>query len=210
MRIEIPKAYKDVTIKQYAQLVSLRKKYTEDYDDFDVILEIIAIMSGANIGQLSEVGTRDIMKVWKALSFLDTPPDNIKMSRYLNVNRIDYIADFDVTKMKAGQYIDFKHYLKTGDVIGNLHNILAIFYIPVLKKYGDRPQPEVAEDFYNNVSIDVAYSASVFFCNLLIKWMSPTNQSIGDQIRQTMAEVFTIPAQTIETHSLINGDGTQF
>lgn len=189
MRVEIPKNWHSVTIKQFHELSKVKADQTEETDSLDLAIEIISIMSGVERQRLFGASLKAIRELWSALSFIENTSFEDKCQQRIKVNGVSYYADFDTTKMCAGQYMDFKHYMKSADVIGNLHNILAIFYIPVGKRYNDKPQPEIAEDFYNELPISVAYPVAVFFCQLSSEWMNHISLSIESQTRKILSEV---------------------
>lgn len=174
MRIELPKSWSDVSIGQFIELAKAKENCE---DEIDMTVELLSIMSGVGRNEIAKLSLTDITKLTNALQFLHTPlPD--KIEQRVKVNGVDYYADLNVQKMSAGQYIDLKHWTKGTNVIENLHDIMAVFYIPVGKKYGEKDG--IADEFYKDMPITLAYPIALFFWNLCASWM----QHIADYLHE--------------------------
>jgi hypothetical protein len=185
MRVELPASWKDVTIKQFIELAKVKAK---SEDEIDMTVEIISVMSGLERQKIAQLGLSDLKKLFTALTFLDSPiPDQCQQR--IKVKGVVYYSDFTIENFTAGQYIDLKHFIKGDDVIANIHNILAIFFLPVGKKYNEKPHAEVAEDFLNEVSISVAYPVALFFWSLCAAWMEHIADSLQKQSHETLMEM---------------------
>lgn len=100
---------------------------------------------------------------------------NKKVKQYVKANGQRYFLNYDLRKepMNAGRYVEVATY--SGDMIGNLHKILATMATPMfwswkgLKLYeGEINHAKVAEDMLH-LDFEIAYQAALFFCAVLRK-----------------------------------------
>ncbi len=201
MKVLLPNNWQSVSIKQFIDLSKLNR---EGLDDFDLSIEILSIMSELPRQELAKIKAVDITKLWRSLSFLEELSFDDQIPPIITIEGVKYKANLDVSKMTADQYMCFKNLMKTGDVIGNIHNIMATFYIPEGKKYNNVPIHEVSGAFYNHLSIAVAYPISVFFCRLSLEWMNHLRTCLDDQVLKTMQKVSELLPRT----SLKSGVGS--
>lgn len=169
MKIELPKSWKGVTINQFNELSKIKK--TDDDDDINIIVEIIHVLSGVPRPTIEQVALPDLIKMYKSLDFINKLEFSKELQKFIKVDNIIYKCEFDLSKMNANQYMSLKNILKKESITENIHEILAIFFIPVGKKFNEVSFNKIAETFYTDVSIDVAYPLALFFCNLYNDWM---------------------------------------
>ncbi len=179
MKLELPKDWQGVNIGQFIELSKSKDNHEEK---IDLIVEVVSILSGVERQKIAELDLLNLSKAYNAISFINDIGFPDKVEKHLHVEGITYIAELDISKMTAGQYIDLKHYAK--DAIGNLHNILSIFYIPIGKKYNEIPCQKVADDFYNHVSIATVYPVAVFFWTLSNLWMQSIKESTESKMKE--------------------------
>jgi hypothetical protein len=162
MQIKLPRYWSQITIGQFINIEQARK-YSNDF--IDQTIHIISILSGVPIEQVSMVNIVDVKEIHKSIGFIwkQEFPD-YKPEREIEVNGTIYRSDLDIRKITAAQYIDLVEFVKDEKkIISNIHNIMACFYIPKGQKYYQTPHAEVADEFYNHMTIDKAYSTAVFF-----------------------------------------------
>lgn len=97
-----------------------------------------------------------------------------KLQKYYYIGDRKYKTQLNLTKIKAGQFIDFQSYMS-----GNkkLEEILSIFLIPMKRrfgfwfeqKYAEYDMYEVQKEIYNNFQIADARTLSDFFLHLSTK-----------------------------------------
>lgn len=171
MKLELPGSWEDITIKQFSDITNAKENIN---DDLELMIEILSILSGVERQKLDQLDLVNLSKCYRALSFLDQFKVKEEPTARFEIDGVHYFADFKITNLTAGQYIDLKHFTKDPKLtIANMHNVLAVFYIPVGKKYGE--VSGVANIFHERLSITVAYPAAVFFWNLLKVWMDSLN-----------------------------------
>lgn len=104
-----------------------------------------------------------------------------RKKKYVLINKRLYKGLTDPEELTTGQYVDLKTFGK--DFIPNLHNMLAIIYKPVFKRY---KHEEVAEDM-KKANLDDVYGLLFFYSNILEK-LSPTIQISLELAKEEIAE----------------------
>lgn len=151
----------DLTIDKYYKF----EEYVKDNDIFGIFELFNIDITNMSIQEMNQ-------KFAEITSFSFTP---VKLNKYYMINGVKYKAQLNLTKIKAGQFIDFQSYM-TGD--RKLEQILSIFLIPMKKtligwkerKYGEdynmfETQKEIREHF----QIIHAKTLSDFFLSLSVK-----------------------------------------
>lgn len=162
MKVSVPTRWEDITIRQYTEVKRIRETIT---DPVQRAIETIASVTGLDRETVEQISIDGLRELYKKLSFITKDQIEAKqLKEKLSIKGVEYNACLDLRKMSAGQYIDFKDFASDKNEIEyNIHNILAVFFIPKGHKYNKVPVTEVAEVFYDNVTIDVAYPLAVFF-----------------------------------------------
>jgi hypothetical protein len=179
MKITLPQSWDQVTIRQFTELIRVKER---EMEPLETAIQLIAILSGEDYSEVSKLSLDSIRKAYAALSFIDSMDFPDKIEEYLEFDGVKYTAKLDIRKITAGQYIDLKDFTKDKDAMYNIHNIMAVLYIPNGKQYNDIPQSEVAEVFYEKMPITIAYSVAVFFCNLLSASMRDIKVSLDKEM----------------------------
>ena len=169
MKIVLPTSWNGVTINQFNQLSKIQK--LDDDDNFDIVIEILHVLSEVPRPILSQVKLHELVKMYKSLDFINELNFSKELQDFIKIDKQIYKCEFDLSKMNANQYMSLKNIIKSGNIVDNIHEILAIFFIPIGKKFNEISYNKIAELFYTEVSIDVAYPLAVFFCNLYNAWM---------------------------------------
>lgn len=179
MKVTLPKSWEKVTVGQFIEISQAK---TKNLDEYELVIELLSILSGVDRPTLERVELATINKLYSVLSFMEDQNFPDKLQDIIEINGTVYKCDFNIKKITAGQYIDLKHLIKDPKhIIDNLHLILAVFYIPEGKKYNDKNIIEVADDFLN-MPITVAYPAAVFFWNLYRAWIKIINHSLNQEM----------------------------
>ena len=170
MKIVLPTSWNGVTINQFNQLSKIQK--LDDDDNFDIVIEILHVLSEVPRPILSQVKLHELVKMYKSLDFINELNFSKELQGFIKIDKQVYKCEFDLSKMNANQYMSLKNIIKSGNIVDNIHEILAIFFIPIGKKFNEISYNKIAELFYTEVSIDVAYPLAVFFFNLYNAWTS--------------------------------------
>lgn len=179
MKITIPTSWEHITIKQFCELHALKLL---EQDPIDYMIDVVSIVCKLKYADVCTFSLPQLREVYDKLGFMEVLPTGPVMARYIQDDKL-YQAHIDISKITADQYISLKGFAEN-DAVANLHNIMASLYIPYRKKFNQIPIAEVAEEFYNNMPITVAYPLSVFFCDLLENSM-PNIQACLEQRAET-------------------------
>lgn len=173
MKIELPKDWTQVTLKQFQAIQALLKD--EEADLYQKNTEMIAILSGMDLADVAQLSLKSYAKIMKVLEFISEPMEN-KLTRKFKLNGKKYRIVSDVYKLNGGQYITLQHLLKDSEkVIDNLHQIMAIFAIPYERKWWGWKRTEYDSNNHEWVSeemldlpVSIAQPLSAFF---FANWM---------------------------------------
>lgn len=178
--MKLPKNWNDVTLEQYVELLpSAFEKF--DYIKLPAHKELkksmytLSILSGKSIEDIKQLPKDFIEKRCGELSFLnELPAEHYKAT--FKLNGVRYKVEPNANKMSAGSYITTMHLFQDlkkdpEKIEKNLHIILAQVVQPIKRKgfkwvNYDIDRIKIAEDFYNDLSMEIAYPICVFFCNL--------------------------------------------
>jgi hypothetical protein len=160
-----------ITIGQYQEIYAINK---QEGDDADKAVESVSILTGKTTRDIEEMPMSEFQVLSKsivdalAIAQVKTTPSN-----YLRSGKKIYQINYIVQSYRYGQYVELQHWL-AGNLIENMHNILASIAIPVKKflwiklpaKNDSTKHKEIADDF-KEVSFSEAYGCIVFFCRIL-------------------------------------------
>ena len=145
--------YKDITLEQYYKIIEIKAS-----DDLDNTIQLAQVIFGEDVINLTP---REFASKVKELDFLkEAIPDKVPDSSVFNLNGTEYTADFDMTTMTTGQYIDFVNLSKSG----KLNEVLAVFFRPVgCSIYNEGyDMAKVIEDL-KQLDVESANGAAFFF-----------------------------------------------
>lgn len=162
MKVIVPVSWEHITIKQFTELQNLK---LVEQDAIDYLVEVVMVCCNLTYKEAAAIPITELRKVYDRMGFISEMPSTKVVEKY-ELEGITYLANWDISKISAGQYIDIKEASST-EAIKNIHNIMAALYIPKGEKYGDSDTNAIADKFYNTMPITVAYPLAVFFCNLL-------------------------------------------
>jgi len=200
-KIKLPTSWKGVSIPQFIALSKIERN--EESDDVLIIIEMLHILSGQPRQLIERIDLSDIVLMWHSVNFIEELEFTKELQSHIKIDEEIYTCNFDLSKMNANQYMALKNIIKGGDVIGNIHHVLSIFFIPVGRKFNDVSCAEIAEKIYDNVSIDIAYPLSVFFFKVWNSWIS-LSQDYTNKEALKMKQKGT---RTIAAHSMKHGVG---
>lgn len=211
----------EITIGQYQQLYAIEK---QEGDEFEKSLQRVAVITGMTDRELEDMPLMRVNEIAKGIRIAceqavlnNSPVDFLKSG-----NKI-YQVQYMISRMRAAQYSELQTWLN-GDIIENLHKILASIVVPVKKwlwvyvpgKNDSAKHPEVSEHM-KDVNFNDAYGCVVFFCRLynalikdmqgylelqLVKKMSPeeAKKLMGDLMK--VMDGFTIPNELRTSRTL--------
>jgi len=178
MKIDLPKDWTAVTVRQFQALQGILK---EDGEEYDKNVAIISIMSGESVDDIEHYTLETYAKCMKALAFLTKPLPEDKVKSFF-CNGKKYQVYSNVYKLNGGQYITLMHLLKDPEkVIDHLHEVMAVFCVPYDKKwygwkkakYNSKVHEEVAKDMLD-VPMSIVQPLSAFFLASYLKFATHT------------------------------------
>lgn len=187
--------YKDLTIRKFNELNELR---FVDGDDDDLYIKMVAILDDKTEDEVLNMPLDEFASKRHKLNFLAKKPSTISiLPKKLTINNKRYRLEKDAFHLNAGQYIDYKMYIKDTDAFyDNLSKILTVFIIPEDAKYGDGyDTAELAEELEDSISIELAISISNFFFRLFQGYISRILRSLESTMRKATRRNRTTEAQ---------------
>ena len=131
MKIELPKDWTQVSLKQFQAIQAMLK---DEGDVYQKNTELISILSGKDIKEIEKIALKGYTQILKVLEFINEPIEN-KLTNSFKLNGKKYRVISDIYKLNGGQYITLQHLLKDSEsVIDNLHQIMAVFAVPYEKQ----------------------------------------------------------------------------
>ena len=167
MKIELPKDWTQVSLKQFQAIQAMLK---DEGDVYQKNTELISVLSGWELKDVEKISLKGYTQVMKVIEFIGQPIEN-KLTRKFNLKGKRYRIISDIYDLNGGQYITLQHLLKDPDkVIDNLHQIMAVFAVPYERKwwgwkqgkYDSDKHEEIAEEMLS-LPVSIAQPLSSFF-----------------------------------------------
>ena len=198
-------SYDKLTIGKYRELLTLDRE-----DEMTYGVHILEILSDYTEDDLLDMPLEDFTKLMQKTHFLYKTIDKLDwnhLGKHLVINGKKYDIVKDARKMTAGQYIDYKAYIKEPEkFMDMLPYILTVFIIPSGCKYGEGyDTAELAQELNDHLDIRTAVCVSDFFLNQSkvsikislrsLKWMmkrmskKEKNQEMKDKILEAVAQM---------------------
>lgn len=126
------KSLTNLTVGEYQELYTIHK--SKD-DELDKAVQSVALITGKPRWDVEDMDMDKFSEIARAISILFSGHLEVKPKAQVKINGKSYHVCLNPRKLSAGQYIDLQHFLK-GDMIENLHKIMACIVIPHKKKWG--------------------------------------------------------------------------
>jgi len=183
----IKRAYFNLTLRQFIQLNQIPKEQW---------LERLLFVYPKAKSELIEVAGM----LYEELVDAENELPRTKLSKFYRVGWNWYYLNTKLSSVRADQFIDLAHFAGKDEPTEEIHNILAIFLIPIKSFFGHwlyngSIHKEVANDLLN-MKLKDATPIMVFFCNYLEK----LSQAIPTYLMEKVERL---------SHSIRNGDGLQ-
>ena len=221
MKIELPKDWTQVSLKQFQAIQAMLK---DEGDVYQKNTELISILSGKDIKDIEKIALKGYTQILKVLEFINEPIEN-KLTNSFKLNGKKYRVISDIYKLNGGQYITLQHLLKDSEsVIDNLHQIMAVFAVPYERKwwgwkrgkYDSDQHEEIAEEMLQ-LPISIAQPLSTFFFEnwkRSVERMLESSERADERDREgadQRVETYTSKYGWIATiNSLSNNDATKW
>ena len=169
--------FEKLTVGQYQELYQI---HTGSDDDIDKAVASISCITGKPRWEVEEMDLDKFREKSAEVAVLFSPLlEQRKPSTKIKINGKKYRICLNPRKLTAGQYIDLQHFLKDGQIIRDLHKLMACLVTPYSfwskGKYDGENHNKVAEGITECNFSDV-HATCVFFLdlwNLSIKAITP-------------------------------------
>lgn len=154
-------SWKNIPVGIFKKLLAIGSD--SSLDEVDSEIRILSILCDCDEEDILNLTITDYQKIRRESQWIAYKP---KSKAYCPKSvKLDnqYDIVYDISKLTAAQYIDFQSYIKLNDSNKYLSNILAIFFIPKGKKYGEVDAEEIIKDIDNNLNMEMAESMCFFF-----------------------------------------------
>lgn len=167
--------WKDITLGMFAQIQAITQSQDEDLTKK---IELYSVLTGKDMDQVRDIPLGEFLEAYKKeLSFLNDEIPQV-VPKFWEYKGVRYHICTEVEKIKAGQYIDLKEYMKEG----NLSKIMAVLCYD--GNYDGSTHKQRADIFNSHMPITIAYPLSVFFFELWSAWSEISLQYSKDLIKQ--------------------------
>lgn len=192
----IPSSFSELSILKFQRLNA-----STEPNEFDKHANIISIVLDLDILDVYQMTFTEVRDVNTHLAFLFGEYEmqqNFKSS--ITIRGVELFLQTNLQKLSLGELIDLQT-LISENAIDNLHRIMAILYREKeqasqfkhlinalqlkdveLKKYDHNISSEIAEILQEEMSIEDANAALVFFCNILNDYMSCSDGYLAKMI----------------------------
>ena len=128
------KNWQQITISDYMELQEIvNREYA-----VDVEIGIVALLCGVDEDEIGKLPILEYQRLRREAQFIASFPEvHNKAPKIITIGDKKYEVITNMRKLTTAQYIDFQTYLKMGDDIDNLPNLLSVFILPKGSKYGD-------------------------------------------------------------------------
>ena len=184
MEIVVPTSLADITLGQYKEYVALPEELN-DVAKMDQAIRIFCNLSASNVEKLPLKARKKIAdKITLAVS---EQPSDVILRTSLDGLALGFHTNLD--GMTLGEYVDLE---TAQDSEQSWDKIMQILYRPVISEQGKRyeilpyGETQEVELDYNKMTMDVVFSAMVFFCDLGIDLLAHTMKSLMDKHRKVI------------------------
>ena len=158
--MRIKQAYFNLTLRKFIELNQIPKE--------DWLERLMFVYPNA-----SSEKVRDLGELYQELLDAENSIPRAKLSKFYRVGWNWYYLNTRLSSIRADQFIDLAHFAGKDEPADEIHNILAIFLIPVKSFFGEwlyngSIHKEVASDLLK-MKLKDATPIMVFFCNYLEK-----------------------------------------
>lgn len=192
-KYNLPTAWNEVSIGEYSKLMLELSK--EGASEIQLILKSLEALLGIEVGKLSKVPIKQLKLAYAQLQELTSTMPNIELNRVIEIDGIEYGIIPDFNELTLGEFVDLDNYLQ--DSWNNLDNILSILYRPIINRDGNsyiieqydlKTFRDRVNIFNNNLSIDTAYGALVFFYLIGKKQLDTMHLSLKMEVKSKKKE----------------------
>jgi hypothetical protein len=206
MKLSIPNSWQNISIEKFPLIFDVIR---DDLDDNEKNIRILSILSDVNVNEIKKINIEGIKKLIDKIQFvfkMEFPKEKHKFKH----NGFNWVVNYDITKISAGDFISLSKLTENEDaIINNLPQIVAVFIQPFRYKWFrvDAIEMDYTAKVNHLKSVDVGtiYPIAVFFCSII----GSLSIDIEDYLEKQTHEVKKILMNELNSKSTMNtGDGT--
>jgi hypothetical protein len=165
VKINVPTSWADITIRQFTEITRIKES---NLDSIEKTIEIIAVATGTDREVIARISIDKLKDIYRRIAFVAAKEIQAQeVTESVKIDGVEYVANLDIRKASAGQYIDLKEITKKpGEINFRIHEVMAIFFLPKGEQYNGETMLDRAELFYEKMSIALAYPVAVFFLKI--------------------------------------------
>ena len=229
IKLTIPDSWEEIKLGQYQEYI----QYLEDNKDerqYKLIINLLSILTDTDSAIFYKMPMNTLYEIQKNIKFMEEEP-TIKFKNIIEVDGVKYGFQKDLHNLTLGEWIDIEHYITNGNIIDNLHYLVAIFYRKIIKEgdeyfdyeiepYNDIKLEGRAKLFQHNAYIMDVYGIVVFFYHIVSELMNnigyySTEMTMEEKITRIMNRINDTEAkkklmQLQEKSQLENGIGNSY
>lgn len=202
LELVIPTKLSEIPLKNYQKFLSIAKNTN---DEVFLAEKMIQCFCGIELKDVVKIPFKEV----EALSqhFGTMFQEKAEFKNRFKIAGVEFGFIPNLENMSWGEYIDLEANISD---VSTFHKAMAVMYRPIVEKHGDKYKIEPYESSINyseimeNVSLDIALGAKVFFYNLENELLGATLTYLETEILKSK-EVATTLAREL---NLVNsGDG---
>ncbi len=188
----IPTSWSQVSLGKYMDFMT---KVEGIEDELEKMIITISSFTNAPAELLQGCKKSDIDAVMEQLGKLMENAANTDLNLVITIDGVDYGFHPNLHELKLKEFVDLDNYLQ--DSWNNLDNILSILYRPIINRDGNsyiieqydlKTFRDRVNIFNNNLSIDTAYGALVFFYLIGKKQLDTMQLSLEMEVKSKKKE----------------------
>ena len=162
MIIKVPASFAELKVGQLVEINKLKDMET----GIRKRVRLAEALTRLDYEVLIKMPMSALLEIEQACMFVFDEPQVKPIKTSYLIDSLYYEPIRDLSKATAGQYIDAKTIINNGNVVNDIHRLIACFLIPRGKKYSVDVYEETCNAVYNDMSVEDAYSLQVFFCKV--------------------------------------------
>lgn len=185
--------WSDITLEQ---LVDIENAKQSDCSAIEKRMRIYSAVYRCSMEDARKVSLKRLYDFHNELAWMNQLPKEV-ITKKVKIDGRVFEFELDAQKLDAGSYITIMDVLKRAKeegVLNYIHKILA----EMATEKGKKADADVAELFYKNLTVDVAYPIGVFFWKLSNALMQRILPYLASQMEMKVSELEDL---------LSNGDG---
>ena len=184
MKLEliVPTKLSEIPLKHYQKFLAIAKNTN---DEVFLAEKMIQCFCGIELKDVVKIQFKEIEVLSQHFATMFQQKSEFKNRFKVLDTEFGFIPNLE--NMSWGEYIDLEANISD---IGTFHKAMAVMYRPIVEKHGDKYKIEPYESSANyseimeNVSLDIALAAKVFFYNL-------ENELLGATLSYLETEILT-------------------